>query len=93
VDGETLGSLILALFIIGCAQLDASLLDLIIFMIAFQCGNVENSLRLSVYEHKLVLRAVESNYKGVGFLVVALNRPGVQKRQLSSVIKPFDLVD
>ena len=54
VDGETLGSLILALFI-GCTQLDASLHDPIIFMIALQYGDVKNSLRLRIYEYKLVI--------------------------------------
>ena len=53
VDGETLGSLILALFI-GCTHLDPSGLDLIMFMISLQYSYVENSLRLSVYQYKLV---------------------------------------
>ena len=53
VDGETLRSLILALFI-GCTQLDASMQDLIRLMITLHYGDVENSLRLSVYQYKLV---------------------------------------
>ena len=62
-------------------------------MIAFQYSDVENSLRLSVYQHKLVLRAVESNYERISALVVAWNRPDVPKRKLSSVIKPVNSVE
>jgi len=79
VDGETLGSLILALFI-GCTQLDASMLDLIMLMIALQYGDVKNSLRLRIYEYKLVTCVVKCHHKGISSFVVARNRPDGPKR-------------
>ena len=79
MDGETLGSLILALFI-GCTQLDASIYDPIMLMIALQYGDVKNSLRLRIYEYKLVQLVVKCNYKGISSFVVARNRPYGPKR-------------
>jgi len=92
VDGETLRSLILALFI-GCTQLDAFLLDLIIFMITLQYSDVENSLRLSVYQYKLVTWVVEANHEWVSFFIVARNRPDGPKLKLTSVRQPVDVVE
>ena len=92
MDGENLGSLILALFI-GCTQLDAINQDLIFFMIALQYGDVKNSLRLSVYQYKLVQLVVECNYEGVNSFVIAWNCLDGPKLKLTSVRQPVDAVE
>ena len=62
-------------------------------MITLQHGDVENSLRLSVYHYKYVTRVVECYYEGIGSFVVAWNRPDVLKQQLTSVRQPVNVVE
>jgi len=78
VDGETLVSLILALFI-GCTHLDASWHDLILFMITLQYGDVENSLCQRIYQQKLITEVVDSDQERISSFVVAWNRLNVPK--------------